>query len=568
MSSPTAPEGAASRQVVPADRVSPALPDGGWFLRLVTLARRNPGLGSHLTIAALLIVILCICIRTGIVPMRSYVEDIICFADNAWRVLWGQRPHVDYSSGLGPVTYLIAALGMKLAGGNLNGLGYANTIAGIAIGIWAYVLLVRRVSGLLAAAGAAMLCLLALAPVQLGESFRLSTIAMSYNRHGYALLGLLIIESFPLRQGEPARGVGGALSTGALCAILLFLKANYFLVALVLAAVSLIWSGRLEWRRMAGMASGFAVVATAFLAYLRFDVGAMLADLRMAADARSGAVSPAFVVQVFAENAPGFLILAGLAAMTQAVRLPPADGGWVGRVLGFRPLALAGIVYVAGVLLLVTNSQLERLPMHELLALLFLDCILQCLWLDVRHAAAMAAIGIGLILGTQSADPLALLNGLRLKLHSPMEFAYPVTSGGYAGAVFMDDYQENRGTHRAFGNFLALYLKDGLDLLRREIKPGEKVTTMDTYNPFPFALGIEPPHGGMQSATYQYFFSDRIHLSADAFFGNADIVMYPKEHALRDAAWRGLEIYYIPEMERRFVQVAESAQWRMYRRRK
>ena len=26
--------------------------------------------------------------------------------------------------------------------------------------------------------------------------------------------------------------------------------------------------------------------------------------------------------------------------------------------------------------------------------------------------------------------------------------------------------------------------------------------------------------------------------------------------------------YYIPEMERRFVQVAESAQWRMYRRRK
>ncbi len=91
---------------------------------------------------------------------------------------------------------------------------------------------------------------------------------------------------------------------------------------------------------------------------------------------------------------------------------------------------------------------------------------------------------------------------------------------------------------------------------------------MDTYNGFPFALGIEPPRGGMASATYQYLFSDRLHPSADAFFGTADLVMFPKEHALTDAKWVGMMKYYIPEMERRFVQVAESAQWRLYRRRK
>jgi len=498
--------------------------------------------------------------------MRSYVEDMIFFADNAWRVLWGQRPHVDYSSGLGPVTYLISALGMKLAGGNLNGLGYGNALAGVAIGIWAYVLLVRRVSGWLAVAGAAMLCLLALAPVQLGESFRLSTVAMSYNRQGYALLGLLIIESFPMRLDEPARGWGGALSTGAVCAILLFLKANYFLVGLVLAAVSVVWNGRLERRRIVGLATGFAVVAIAFLSYLRFDVGAMWSDLRMAADARSGAVSPAFVMQVFAENFPGFLILAAMAQM--AGPPAPADRGWVGRVLRRRALVLAAMVYCAGVLLLVTNCQLERLPLHELLALLFLDCILQCWWLDGRYAAVMAVVGIGLILGTQSSDALAVMNGLRLKLHTPPAYAYPVSSGGYAGAVFLDDNLENKGAHRAYGNFLALYLNDGTDLLRREIQPGEKVITMDTYNAFPFALGIEPPRGGSIPNAYQYLFSDRLHPSADAFFGTTDVVMFPKEHALTDAKWVGMMRYYIPEMERRYVQVAESAQWRMYRRRK
>ena len=562
MTRPTVPEGAVSlgktRSREEAGR--------DWVQRLLTAARQGPGLGTHLAIAATLVVILGICLRTGVMPMRSYVEDVIFFADNAWRVLWGQRPHVDYSSGLGPVTYLISALGVKLAGGNLNGLGYGNALAGVAIGIWAYVLLVRRVSGWLAVAGAAMLCLLALAPLQLGESFRLSTIAMSYNRQGYALLGLLIIESFPMRPQEPARGWGGALSTGAVCAILLFLKANYFLVSVVLAAVSLMWNGRFERRRMAGLAIGFAVVAMAFLAYLRFDIGAMWRDLRMAADARSGAVSPAFVMQVFAENFPGFLILAAMGALVA----PPgaADRGWVGRVLHFRVLLLAAMVYCAGVLLLVTNCQLERLPLHELLALLFLDCILASWWLDVRYAAVMAVVGIGLILGTQSSDGLAVLNGLRLKLNTPTAYAYPVSGGGFDGAVFVDDNLENKGTHRAYGNFLALYLNDGTALLRREIKPGEKVITMDTYNAFPFALGIEPPRGGMASATYQYLFSDRLHPSPDAFFGTADVVMFPKEHALTDAKWVGMTKYYIPEMERRFVEVAESAQWRLYRRRK
>ena len=153
MSRPTAPE-AAFVQTAPAETASSGVPAADWLLRLVTIARRSPGVGSHLAIAALLVLILGICLRTGIVPMRSYVHDMVFFADNAWRVLWGQRPHVDYSSGLGPVTYLLSALGIKLAGGNVNGLGYANALAGVAIGIWAYLLLIRRVSGVLAVAGA------------------------------------------------------------------------------------------------------------------------------------------------------------------------------------------------------------------------------------------------------------------------------------------------------------------------------------------------------------------------------------------------------------------------------
>jgi hypothetical protein len=73
---------------------------------------------------------------------------------------------------------------------------------------------------------------------------------------------------------------------------LFFVKANYFLVGLVLAAVSLVWSGCLEWRRMAAMAAGFCAAALPFLAYLRFHAGAVLADLQTAANARGGQLSP------------------------------------------------------------------------------------------------------------------------------------------------------------------------------------------------------------------------------------------------------------------------------------
>ena len=60
-----------------AEPVSLGVPGGDWVLRLVTAARRSPGLGWHLTIAALLAIILGICLRTGIVPMRIYVSDVV-----------------------------------------------------------------------------------------------------------------------------------------------------------------------------------------------------------------------------------------------------------------------------------------------------------------------------------------------------------------------------------------------------------------------------------------------------------------------------------------------------------
>lgn len=93
---------------------------------------------------------------------------------------------------------------------------------------------------------------------------------------------------------------------------------------------------------------------------------------------------------MFVENLPGLVILAALAQMAEN---PLAERGWVNTLLRFRVWLLAGMLYCAGLLLLVSNCQLERLPLQELLPLLFLDCILQCSWLDARYQAALCAGG-------------------------------------------------------------------------------------------------------------------------------------------------------------------------------
>ena len=84
----------------------------------------------------------------------------------------------------------------------------------------------------------------------------------------------------------------GGISTGAALSLTFFLKASYFLVGAVVIAVLSLLLWRLARQRILGIVLGFSAVSLCLLAYLRFDVAAMLGDLRMAAGARAGALQP------------------------------------------------------------------------------------------------------------------------------------------------------------------------------------------------------------------------------------------------------------------------------------
>ena len=140
-----------------------------------------------------------ICVATaviGAVPTRRYGHDIFFFLGNGWRVINGQRPHLDFTSPWGPVSFLVSALGLTISRHSVDGIGYGNAIVALIVGSWSFFLGKNRLASSPRIILSFFLAALVAAPYSLGNPAFSSSHAMLYNRYGYALLGLILLESF------------------------------------------------------------------------------------------------------------------------------------------------------------------------------------------------------------------------------------------------------------------------------------------------------------------------------------------------------------------------------------
>ena len=76
----------------------------------------------------------------GAVPTRICGHDIFIPLENGWRVINGQRPHLDFTSPFGPVWFLVSALGLTISRHSADGIGYGNAIVALIVGIWSFFL--------------------------------------------------------------------------------------------------------------------------------------------------------------------------------------------------------------------------------------------------------------------------------------------------------------------------------------------------------------------------------------------------------------------------------------------
>ena len=499
---------------------------------------------------------------TGAVPTREYGHDIFTMLDNGWRIISGQRPHVDYTSAWGPVTFLITALGLKLSHYTVDGIGYGSAVFGLLIGLWSYGVSRGRMESSPRILLSLLLAALVVAPFPLGSSPLISSHAMVYNRYGYALLGLIMLEAFqPFggARGKPGSWLGG-ISSGAAAALCLFLKASFFLISLLLLGASLLLWSRTR-QRLLGLAFGFVSVTLVFLAYLGFDIQAVIGDLRMAAGAKSQSLSAYGLIALAVFNS---LHLLGVLLLALAGSL--AVGAVSPRWLDFRLLFLGALTFTVDLLARFTSCQGDATPMAAVFALMVMNTITarQIKLPDAAacvtrpYYAAMLSLGGLLLLPQLTSDLGGIAYGVWKKAR-PYNLAQVTrfTEPRLAPLLLYDG-----ATPGSNGTIYTTYVNDGAALLRRVSGPGETVITMDMTNPFSYALGRKPALGGIAAAAYGNTLSDTHRPSDDAYFGNADIAMVPKHPALDD----GLYVSYEAALNKRFRLAAETGWWRLYRR--
>jgi hypothetical protein len=110
-------------------------------------------------------------------------------------------------------------------------------------------------------------------------------------------------------------------------------------------------------------------------------------------------------------------------------------------------------------------------------------------------------------------------------------------------------------------------VNDGVAMLHQHATSADKVLDMDMQNPFPFALGWEPPRGGSATTTFNQTMSAKYGPTFDEYFGDATVVMLPKQPAQQHRFIDPFYQLYIPALLERFQLAAEDDHWRLFRRR-
>jgi len=503
----------------------------------------------------------------GAVPTRVFGHDIFFLLDNGWRVINGQRPHIDYASPWGPVTFLIAGLGLTVSRYTVDGIGYGNALFGLLIGLWSYRIGRDRLEPTPHLLMSLYLVVLVIAPYPLGRPFFYSSHAMVYNRYGYALLGLVMLESFHTVEGrirEKEDWIGG-ISSGAATALALFLKITYFFGAGLLISGSALLRG-LSRRRLLGIMFGFSLVAIPLFAYLGFDIKAVLRDWNMAAHARSESVSIHELGRKFLFNTPYLLLLLYL-----GFRGSSAVGTTQPGRRNSNLLHLGVLVFAVDILVIFGNQQETQLPLSIIFSLIVINQVVARnrtspvkeadphrplyrvtlfaagLFFLIQFALEFSGLGYGALLKTQPS-----------RLHSVTRFTEPRLNP----LLLYDDLDAPKSNGREY----TTYVNEGIHLLRKKTRPRETVLTMDMFNPFPYALGRSPAIGGIAAAAYRYTLSDTYRPSDDRFFGTADIIMVPKQPASHKTYYDGFYKMYKPALRDRFRFAGESDMWYLYRR--
>ncbi len=494
----------------------------------------------------------------------------------------GQIPHRDFYAPIGAVPLLVYGAGMKVAGS-------ADALAWGASGLAALLFAVawyaarKRLSNAAAFAFTSMTGLLVLAARSLGMAPTHTSYAMHYNRIGWALVSVAVLLFLPRRnpaysgaQGSTEPMKDSAL-IGLLCGLLIFVKINYLLAAICIAS-AFVLKNRQRPAALAAFAAGWAASAGAILAYLRFDVPAVLGDLRMvAANASTRGTLQGIIDRV--------VRIAGIAWYSADVLSLAIVSGWIiwravgGGRRGLQRLLFPAAVVLLGLLVCGTNAQNYDIPLIAVAMLLAAEifnrstpvatkstqaavsllALLLTAWIAVPDAVS---VGYSFAWNAQEKGRIAATDRIQSATMLNMPLPRQPSEAGASDEATWQHYFALPVDEGATPHQYMLYLNAGIALLRPHVTPAARIVPLDSANPFPFALGLPPASGGALYWHYGLGFTDTAHPDAERTLRAADFVLVPKNALSLNA--RKIQGLFEGPLEREFRLLDENRAFLLY----
>lgn len=530
------------------------------ILKLVYMESNRSYVQASIILLFFLIIVSILLILTGPTHVKFFGHDTAFLLDGGWRVLQGLRPHNDFYSGFGPFVFLVVFLGMKITGTTSQALVYGNMFLFILLTLWGWYVARRRMR-ILNALLFSLLIGSMVVSTHFGHWYKDTTFASLYNRYGWALLSIILIELFLSPKTKLDLIIGG-ISTGILFALLFFLKVTYFIFFLPLLFIAVLLGRRYPLWFLAVAAGAMSVILSMFF-YLDSNFGPMIEEFILIAKIRGPL---GFNKRVAFEYVNNLLLLFIIINFMPVARKQPLK--YTRLKILFAILA----IYISGVFI-ASFCGLSEMPILAVCAIIVFEYLSQSLSIIKNsHNSAHQLKNKRLLL---SFFLLAILYS-EVFLPNMASVVYSATwhlmkSGRIAAKQRFivkplsdliilsgesDSYEDVTYVER---------INEGLSLLDRYRDESSRITVLDCTNPFSFGLLQRSPRGDALWWLLGGNFNERYFPPAQKVFREVTLVMIPKYPELRRTTEALLRIYGF-YLDKFFYKKAETPYWIMLSR--
>lgn len=501
--------------------------------------------------------------------------DVFILLDGAWRILNGLVPNRDFYNPIGPLTYWFVALGMRISGESLSGIIYGNLLLLAMLAPWASLIFVRKLPGILAIIMIIFLAVLIVSARPLGYDPSITTYAMIYNRHGWAISLMLVTQLLFENRKQLTSPKVDAVSGGLLLGLVFLTKVSFFLVDLLIVVVACGMQAdlRRSWLLIVG---GFIAVCSAAAIVGGFDFLAYIRDLGFVASVQSRAHRIGWLMSTLRDNVFAVLLLALIWVVLVAA---PCLRRILSMAYAIRVSIVFGVVVVSGIAITAGNASERRdIPFFLIAGLL----LLVGTRLQTRKATISRASADYLPYCASAVLIIVILFGeIVWKDVRALEQSYARaaerTSAGETGQYFdsqrLHDFyipkHSNWNTAYSRAGEVPARINDGLALVKGHVMPHNALVVLALADPFSFALNIRPAAGPPLWWDLGFSFARNRAPPASSVFKNADWVVYPVlkngDGCCMDTVFALLELYD-KFLEENYVLAGQSLYWRILRR--